>query len=64
MKRIVSNEFGLGLFAAVPTLAIVALTGADVTAIFLLGLAFLALGVMIHEPPPRIQRWRERRRRA
>jgi len=64
MKRIVSNEIGLGLSAAVPTLIIVALTGAGVTVTFLLGLAFLTIGVMINEPPPRIERWRERRGRG
>jgi hypothetical protein len=40
MKRIVGNEIGLGLSAAVPTLIIVALTGAGVAVTFLIGLSF------------------------
>lgn len=64
MKRIVGNEIGFGLAAAALTLVIAALTGAGVTVIALIGLAFLTIGAMIHEPPPRIQRWRERRSRS
>jgi hypothetical protein len=45
MKRIVRNDIGFGMLLVLPTLAVVAITGAGAAATQLIALGFLMIGI-------------------
>lgn len=58
MKRFVEKDWPLSIVGAILTLVVVALTGADAGATYLIAIGFLAIILCIRMGPDRVRLWR------